>query len=84
MLAIKLVSVKPRFAPDNIKSVYVWPGKTRNITCHVIAEPMPSIEWYRFQYPLRNNETFRIYNMGKFSNLQVKSLQWQDEVLDNT
>ena len=63
--------VKPRFASDQISYIYLWPGKTRNITCRILAVPLPDMEWYRFKYPLQNNETFRIYRMGTNTNLQV-------------
>jgi len=67
-------AVRPRFAPDHIKEVYIWAGKSRNITCHILAEPIPVIEWRHNGQSLVNNETYRIYVMSKDTNLQVASL----------
>ena len=46
------------------------------------GEPMPGIQWWREDYQYRggqlkqveNNETFKIFEMGKNSALQVKKL----------
>lgn len=65
------VPVVPRFPPGQTTLVYNWAGKTRNLTCKVKAEPMPTIEWLRYGRVLRDNETFRTYVMSKDSNLQV-------------
>ena len=65
------VAVKPRFPPDHITEVFIWAGKTRNITCHIRAEPLPAIEWLHHGRALVNNETYRIYVMSKDTNLQV-------------
>jgi len=65
------VTVRPRFPPDQTTLVYNWAGKTRNLTCKVKAEPMPTIEWLRYGRVLKDNETFRTYVMAKDSNLQV-------------
>jgi len=69
--AALLFAVKPRFPRDHITEVYIWAGKTRNITCHIHAEPLPAIEWLHHGRALVNNETYRIYKMSKDSNLQV-------------
>jgi len=73
ILIFKLLcmSVRPRFPPDQTSLVYNWAGKTRNLTCHVKAEPLPNIEWLRYGRVLRDNETFRTYVMARDSNLQV-------------
>jgi len=65
------VLVRPRFPPGQTTLVYNWAGKTRNLTCHVKAEPLPNIEWLRYGRVLKDNETFRTYVMSKDSNLQV-------------
>lgn len=65
------VHYRPRFAEDHETEVYSWAGKTRNMTCHSIAEPEPLIEWRLFGRVLQNNETFRIFPMGRNSALQV-------------
>lgn len=68
------VYFKPQFDPANIRSWYIWPGKTRNLTCLSYAEPMPMIEWIKYKEilkPIYNNRTFRVHLMGKNSNLQV-------------
>jgi len=70
-MTVLLFVVAPRFPPDHITEVYVWAGKTRNITCHIHAEPMPVIQWMHFDRALVNNETYRIYIMSKDTNLQV-------------
>ena len=66
-----LLVVAPRFPPDHITEVYIWAGKSRNITCHILAEPLPVIEWWHNGRGLVNNETYRIYVMSKDTNLQV-------------
>lgn len=63
--------VRPRFPSNHTKVVHIWAGKIRNITCEVQSEPAPSIEWLRSARPLANNDTFRIFNMGRESSLQV-------------
>jgi len=65
------VTVRPRFSPNQTTLIYNWAGKTRNLTCKVRAEPMPTIEWLRYGRVLKDNETFRTYVMAKDSNLQV-------------
>jgi neurocan core protein len=65
------VNFGPRFPPDHITEVFTWAGKTRNITCHILAEPLPVIEWLHNGFSLVNNETYRIYIMSKDTNLQV-------------
>lgn len=67
-----VLSVSPRFRNDTPTYVYNWAGKSRNLTCHVLAEPMPLIEWVRYDRVIQNNETYRTYVMSKDSNLQVK------------
>lgn len=72
--------VKPQFDPANIRSWYIWPGKTRNLTCLSYAEPMPMIEWIKYKEilkPIYNNRTFRVHLMGKNSNLQVSRIKWK-------
>ena len=63
--------VKPRFPRDHITEIYTWAGKTRNITCHIFAQPLPAIEWLHLGQALVNNETYRIYVMSADTNLQV-------------
>lgn len=68
-----LVEYRPRIhAEDNINDVYTWAGMVRNITCHSVAEPEPLIKWWRFDQILENNQTNKIYEMGRNSILQVK------------
>ena len=43
----------------------------RNMTCHSMGEPEPLIKWYRFGELLENNQTNKIYEMGRNSALQV-------------
>ena len=62
---------KPRFPPDHPTMVYSWEGKTRNMTCESMGVPEPEIKWFKEGIELVNNETFRIYRMGRKSNLQV-------------
>ena len=64
-------TVRPRFPSSHITEIYTWAGKTRNITCHILAEPLPVIEWLHHGQALVNNETYRIYIMSKDTNLQV-------------
>jgi len=71
LIAVLVFVVKPRFPADHITEIYTWAGKTRNITCHIIAEPLPVIEWLHLGQALVNNETYRIYIMSKDTNLQV-------------
>ncbi|KAI0221197.1 Fasciclin-2 [Lamellibrachia satsuma] len=59
-------------AADNINQVYTWAGMVRNITCHSMGEPEPLVKWYRFGELLENNQTNKIYEMGRNSALQVK------------
>lgn len=66
-----MLAVKPRFPPDHITEVYIWAGKTRNITCHIYAEPLPAIEWVHNGRALDDNETYHIYVMSTDTNLQV-------------
>jgi len=66
-------AVRPRFAADHITEVYIWAGKSRNITCHIQAEPLPAIEWLHNGQALVHNETYHIYIMSKDTNLQVDS-----------
>lgn len=70
-VTVLLFAVRPRFPPDHITEVYIWAGKTRNITCHILAEPLPVIEWIHLGRSLVNNETYRMYIMSKDTNLQV-------------
>ena len=68
-------TVKPQFDPANVRSWYIWPGKTRNLTCMSYAEPMPFIEWIKYKSiptPIYTNKTFIVHRMGKNSNLQVR------------
>ena len=58
--------------------MYNWAGKTRNISCHTKGEPVPAVEWWRFNYRIRTNETFRIYDLVRNSNLQV-TVREQDQ-----
>jgi len=68
------VSVTPTFPPDQMTEMYTWAGNTRNITCHVLADPSPEILWLHFRQRLDNNATYRIYRMSdEYSNLQVNS-----------
>ena len=71
VLKLLCIAVRPRFPPNQTTLVYNWAGKTRNLTCHVKAEPNPTLEWLRFGRVLRDNETFRTYVMAKDTNLQV-------------
>jgi len=66
-----IVNFRPRFDSEHNRVVYNWAGKTRNISCHAQGEPLPAVEWWRFNYRIRDNETFRVYDMGRNSNLQV-------------
>ena len=68
-----LFVVGPRFPRDHITEIYIWAGKTRNITCHILAEPLPVIEWKHHERALVNNETYRIYIMSKDTNLQAST-----------
>src|SRR6218665_2263254 len=65
------VADKPRFAKKQPHVVFSWSGRVHNITCEPQGEPTPSIEWRRQDRPLENNDTYRIFNVGNFSNLQV-------------
>jgi len=65
------VSDKPRFARDHARRVFIWAGKTHNVTCHVHAYPLPEIEWWRGDRKLGNNQTFHIFVTNTHSNLQV-------------
>ena len=58
-------------AADNINQVYTWAGMVRNMTCHSMGEPEPLVKWYRFGELLENNQTNKIYEMGRNSALQV-------------
>lgn len=66
------VNYRPHFPKDHSSSVYIWAGKTRNITCEVQAEPIPQIVWLRRGIEIISNETFLIYPNGRNSSLQVK------------
>lgn len=66
------VQYKPRFSENQPHVVFSWAGRVHNITCKPQGEPMPSIEWRRQDRPLENNDTYRIFNVGNFSNLQVR------------
>jgi len=66
-----LCVVGPRFPTNHINETYIWAGKTRNITCHILAEPLPVIEWLHNGQQLVDNQTYRIYIMSKDTNLQV-------------
>ena len=70
-MSVLLFVVRPRFPPDHITEVYIWAGKTRNITCHIIAEPRPNMDWLHLGRALVDNETYHIYRMSKDTNLQV-------------
>lgn len=73
-----IVNYSPRFHPDNPTEVYVWAGKSRNMTCQVLAQPLPVIQWVKWGRILENNETYRIFLMGKNSNLQVTVTQYSE------
>merc|ERR1712226_570225 len=74
-----IVNFSPRFHDDHNRMIYNWAGKSRNISCHTQAEPKPTIEWFRFNYQIRNNETFRIYDLDRHSNLQVTVRELDEE-----
>lgn len=69
------VADKPFFDQQQ-EDVYSWPGKMRNISCVVRAEPEPVIRWYRYEdeHEIRDNGTYHVYQMYKSSNLQVSEL----------
>jgi len=52
--------------------VFVWAGKTHNITCHVHAYPPAEIEWWRKGRKLANNLTYHVHVHNTHSNLQVR------------
>jgi len=66
------VNYAPVFPVGQPLSVYSWAGKTRNITCNVRAEPAPRFDWMHLNFQLIDNETYRIFQMFKASNLQVR------------
>jgi len=70
-LEIWLFVDKPRFDRDHTSLVYGWAGTRHNMSCHVHAQPVPTIKWIRYNRILENNETFIIYNSGRHSDLQV-------------
>ena len=56
--------------------VYSWPGKTKNMSCHAGGEPEPVVDWYLndLDRPLRDNETYKVFKMGRNSELQVGTM----------
>jgi neurocan core protein len=67
-----VVNYKPRFSHDHVRKVYIWAGKTHNISCHVHAHPLPDIHWLRHGRELQNNDTYQIFTMSSHSFLQVR------------
>jgi len=70
-----VVEYKPKFSAEmneNNKFVYIWPGKTHNVSCKIFAEPSADIEWLRHGRVIENNDTYHVFKMASTSNLQVR------------
>jgi len=67
-------AVSARFAEDHAKEVYAWAGSMRNITCQSQGVPTPRLDWMIGDRVLRNNDTYRIFDQGATSHLQVGAL----------
>ena len=68
-----VLSDVPRiYEDDNVDVVYTWQGMVRNMSCHSHAVPEPLIKWLRFDQILENNQTNKIFEMGRHSALQVR------------
>ncbi len=66
------ISDSPRFDEDHEREVYTWAGKRKNVTCISMGEPEPLLHWYRKDEVIdRDNETYKIYNLGNIKVLQV-------------
>ena len=63
----------PRFAPDSVTKFYSWAGKRRNMTCWALGEPEPLVVWTRYNWQIKDNETYKVFQMGRHSELQVRN-----------
>ena len=64
----------PVLAAGQSDVAYSWMGQTRNISCHVLAEPSPDFEWRHNKEVLSNNEVYEIFNTTTSSSLQASQL----------
>lgn len=66
------VLYQPRFFDNQSSVEYIWAGKRQNMSCGVSAVPEPKIEWLRGGFPITNNDTYHVYDLGGISFLQIQ------------
>jgi len=67
------VNFRPVFAKSHQTVAYIWPGKTSNITCNVLAEPPATMKWMKGNQDLaKSDNIFHIFHMGNNNSLQVR------------
>lgn len=76
------VEYKPRFPEDQPTELYIWAGKTKNITCLVSSVPPPSISWYRGEKVVgADDDAFDVFDLH--DSVSVLQISATDENLDS-